>query len=122
MKDNRTYIILSEMLGTLSPEGPGPSPEFKLPSIERGLLALRSRKEGGKLEGVAVGTKFWSPALSSAPDMEDISWSRVSCDRRSEEAEAGTPWSAISSLISITSGTGCSVLTGMESSGGSAIG
>ena len=50
--------MLSDMLGTFIPEGPGPSPEFILPTMERGLLDPRSRKEGGRLDGVAVGTKF----------------------------------------------------------------
>ena len=71
-KHIQTYIILSDMLGTFNPDGPGPSPEFRLPSMDNGLPAPRSRNEGGKLEGVAVGTKFCSPALSSAPDIDDI--------------------------------------------------
>ena len=108
------------MLGTFNPDGPGPSPEFRLPGMDKGFPAPRSRNEGGKLEGVAVGTKFCSPALSSAPDIDDMSWSNVSCDRSSEDAEMAG--SFISSLISITSGTGCSVLTERDSSRGSAMG
>ena len=105
------------MLGTLRPDGPGPSPLPMLPSMESGLEAERSRNEGGRPEGVAVGTKFCKPV--SAPDMLDMSCCKVSGERSASDV-ACCAASVNSSLISMISGMAPSDFTECGSSEGAA--
>ena len=108
------------MTGMLSPEGP--SPVFILPTIERGLLDPLSRNDGGRLESMAVGTKFCTPELSSVPEIDVLRFCKVSGGISSAE-DVRLTFSSISTLISMSSGRGCSVLiSSLVYNGASAMG